>query len=962
MTISEVPRERHRATRSLLLITFLIGFPLVLIDIAMGEIRKIQRQNAKSRALQEMDIRLNSLHQWKNPEVFFRFLLQRIVLKVQREKDPLRTLCRLSRAMGKRFPGLFSFSIFNQAGELHETQLPEMGNRLPERLWQWLKEFRSSKASPSFEDKFFKVYLGAERDPQPDLQSGSGFFRTSRRAGKSHFFFHLGQNFSFFTHIHEGAYPLMHAIASLVSRPNARYQGVYLIDQKENTIQGNCLPEDKRILPKIIGNFDRSPQTHFDLDGRLYAVLSLDSRFVLVAAAATPVERQWTEMQRLLRLLSPMFIIFLVGLMSYWLNRTPPPFISLRWKLLVFFLLANGLPLGILSLLGIRYYSERYQGLLLENQEHSRLLLESIDTKLPIIERVCRKSLEDLLSSFSPDRHGPGKRFRRKLARWSKENRCDTILMVGSNSQEIPLVNLPQNERPRNKVLLSLYSEVLQAVNTSDQGKKKNKIAGNLEFISSAMGQDSDEFIDTFVGNLGKIVFQELGPLSGFIYLKTLPATAIIPDYLLGITWGKENMMKNYLERCLSHKPLDDETEVFAMYRFPDWKKSGETGGFRPAYWFFPNPRFSPSLRIAVKQAFFNRHFSSRIVYRGHLPFLFSAFPGNSLRDFLLFSVKPLARIGSEITGIRNKLIVFGLISLGFSVFLAWYLATSFLSPLQRLSMGVKALRENKLFHRIPQLGGDEFGELRNTFNAAMENQYEISTGMRVQQGMFPSAPLRVGAYEVFGVSRTATQMGGDIFDYCQCGKKIFCLHGDSTGHGVPAAMIMATAKAFFFALIHLPDGPKVFLDTFNDFLRKNAATSKRLITLGLLEIDTESHDIRFFNYGNPFPVLLNTTGTANEWRKPGFPLGVRNTLVITEDSKKLFPGERLLFYSDGFFEYYISHQEEPVNEKVIEYLQSRPISPLVEYCHDIMNNHPSSLHDKAPPDDMTLLVVKRNE
>lgn len=141
------------------------------------------------------------------------------------------------------------------------------------------------------------------------------------------------------------------------------------------------------------------------------------------------------------------------------------------------------------------------------------------------------------------------------------------------------------------------------------------------------------------------------------------------------------------------------------------------------------------------------------------------------------------------------------------------------------------------------------------------------------------------------GWRSTATRRG-DYFDYLRpvlLGEGRYALViGDVTGHGIPAALIMTSARALLLSHAARSGSAGELLGVINESIARDAAQG-RFITLAYLELDTNSKIIRAANAGHdPGLVYHAGTGVFDELPLGGLPLGIERA---SDTRASRFPG-----------------------------------------------------------------------
>ena len=105
----------------------------------------------------------------------------------------------------------------------------------------------------------------------------------------------------------------------------------------------------------------------------------------------------------------------------------------------------------------------------------------------------------------------------------------------------------------------------------------------------------------------------------------------------------------------------------------------------------------------------------------------------------------------------------------------------------------------------------DEIHDLAEAFNAMVpklqehtQMEHSLRLAKEIQQNLLPDGPPPIAGIDVAGSNTPADQTGGDYFDFLDLsawkGSTLAVAVGDVTGHGIPAALLMATARSLLRA------------------------------------------------------------------------------------------------------------------------------------------------------------------
>ncbi len=177
----------------------------------------------------------------------------------------------------------------------------------------------------------------------------------------------------------------------------------------------------------------------------------------------------------------------------------------------------------------------------------------------------------------------------------------------------------------------------------------------------------------------------------------------------------------------------------------------------------------------------------------------------------------------------------------------------------------------------------------------------EIEAARSLQLSMLPSAVPSVPGLDVAAAMLTATEVGGDYYDFLvDPGGGLVVAFGDATGHGVAAGIMVTAVKALFAAQTG-PVSPAATTAECNRVLR---AMNLRPLHMCLTLARVTPTSATACTAAMPPVLLRRASGRAvEEVGVGGLPLGSHLDAAWQESTAALAPGDVLLFASDGFVE-----------------------------------------------------------
>lgn len=323
-------------------------------------------------------------------------------------------------------------------------------------------------------------------------------------------------------------------------------------------------------------------------------------------------------------------------------------------------------------------------------------------------------------------------------------------------------------------------------------------------------------------------------------------------------------------------------------------------------------------------------------------------------------------------TRLGLALVGFGLlVFIGLSIIAAGRFSQAVTDPVRTLSAAFNRLAKGDFTTRVSIETGDELEELGHNFNdlggkLADRNRMASSLALarEVQQHLLPSRPPVVAGVELFSRGIPCDEVGGDYFDFifhddnkAQLGIAV----GDVSGHGVPAALLMASVRGILRSHAWCHGGDLAFLfRLLNQQLTKDS-TNDRFMTLFYGVLDREMGTLCWNSAGHG-PVLLYQALSQRlvELEPTGPPLGIDESLshepVLVGN---LGPGDILLAGTDGIWEGRNQSGEIWGIEEFKSKLQQVTTRSALEIGQFLFTELAEFRDGQKQEDDITLVIAK---
>jgi sigma-B regulation protein RsbU (phosphoserine phosphatase) len=184
------------------------------------------------------------------------------------------------------------------------------------------------------------------------------------------------------------------------------------------------------------------------------------------------------------------------------------------------------------------------------------------------------------------------------------------------------------------------------------------------------------------------------------------------------------------------------------------------------------------------------------------------------------------------------------------------------------------------------------------------EMRREMELASKVQAALVPSRPPHVEGLEAAGWTRAASITGGDGYDLWKLADgRLAVFLGDASGHGLPAALIIAQVRTLLRALSEIQPDPEWLLPRVNARMAQDLDEG-RFVTAFFACVSSDG-SLQWSSAGQG-PVFIRRRAGARFEAMPAsaVPLGVSPDLIADPAAPvRLEKGGVVAVLSDGFFE-----------------------------------------------------------
>jgi sigma-B regulation protein RsbU (phosphoserine phosphatase) len=262
----------------------------------------------------------------------------------------------------------------------------------------------------------------------------------------------------------------------------------------------------------------------------------------------------------------------------------------------------------------------------------------------------------------------------------------------------------------------------------------------------------------------------------------------------------------------------------------------------------------------------------------------------------------------------------------------------------------------------------------RGTTNLVLRNQLatawaaldrELQAVGEIQRSLLPAHLPTIAGFEIASSYQTSARAGGDYYDFFPLGGGGWGLFiADVSGHGTPAAVLMAITHAIAHAQPGTHAPPEMLLTYLNDRLARAYTRGGTFITAFYAVLDPATRTLTYATAGHNPPRVARNGGVISLNADGGLPLGIFPGQSYEQSTVTLQAGDLLLLYTDG-----ITEAMAPVNDaKSRELFGSDRLDKLLvdcgagsaEECIGRIRSALAAFSENAPPtDDQTLIAIR---
>ena len=312
------------------------------------------------------------------------------------------------------------------------------------------------------------------------------------------------------------------------------------------------------------------------------------------------------------------------------------------------------------------------------------------------------------------------------------------------------------------------------------------------------------------------------------------------------------------------------------------------------------------------------------------------------------------------------------IVTLAVAMILSRIFSTGIIDPVRQMENAMAKVEKGDLTATVTVNSNDELGALAENFNQmtdGLRDRYRLRQSLdlakEVQQNLLPAKDPLFPGLDVAGKSIYCDETGGDYFDFFEPAgtnaKKYGVVIGDVSEHGIPSALLMASARAFLRQRTALSGSIAEIVGDVNRQLTRDVEDTGRFITLFYLQIDMNNHSLSWVRAGHEPATLYDPAQDRFEaLTGKGIALGIDDSWQYIEENRAgLTAGQIILLTTDGIWEARNPQGKMFGRQAIYQIIRQNSHAGAANIQNAIFAGLNRFQQGVEPADDITLVIIK---
>jgi sigma-B regulation protein RsbU (phosphoserine phosphatase) len=245
------------------------------------------------------------------------------------------------------------------------------------------------------------------------------------------------------------------------------------------------------------------------------------------------------------------------------------------------------------------------------------------------------------------------------------------------------------------------------------------------------------------------------------------------------------------------------------------------------------------------------------------------------------------------------------------------------------------------------------------------EQKKALALASEVQKSLLPQGSPLIRGFDIAGRNRSCDEIGGDYYDFLwhrETPEAPFSIVvGDVTGHGVDAALLMTSARAFLRMRASQPGSLADIVTEMNRHLARDVLDMGRFMTLFYLLVDPRRQCLEWVRAGHDPALLYDPLEDRfEELKGSGLALGVDPEMHYGQYHREgLTKGQIIAIGTDGIWEAFNQAGNMFGKQRFREVVRRHAEGTATQILNAVFDALEQFTLGQKSADDITLVVVK---
>lgn len=364
---------------------------------------------------------------------------------------------------------------------------------------------------------------------------------------------------------------------------------------------------------------------------------------------------------------------------------------------------------------------------------------------------------------------------------------------------------------------------------------------------------------------------------------------------------------------------------------------------------------------------------------------LFGAFAVPGFNTLVLSSIRKLDAFRGTYQ-LLERLMLTGLLLLGAALVLVVIFSIGLSRPIAELTEATYEIAGGNFSMRLDERSTDEIGILSRSMNSMsakiqdlllesikkVKMDQEVAIAATLQQNLIPPRFIEQPQFSLHSRYQSAAECGGDWWGYVESRDHVSVIIADATGHGLPAAMLTASARGCFSVLQkllqdfpRLPAIPSFLLSCANRAIIESTQSQLNM-TMFIASYSIAEKKLSYASAGHN-PAYLISRGEQGlelkQLRARGERLGESMEYPMPKtETIDLKPGDKILLYTDGVTDNMDRFEQAYGKDRLQEILKNSS-DTSAKGLADALNADLEKFYEGiTPADDVTFVILETKE